>query len=93
MIPSNVRNKWQKYNYMWCWYCTMWGCYHKMWEKKITECDNCTVICVVGTAQWEDDTIKCEKKNKEIIECDKNIVTCDVSTVKCEDDTIKYEKK
>ena len=38
---------------------------HQMWEKKkkeITECDKSTVTCDVGTAQREDDIIKCEKK-------------------------------
>ena len=62
-------------------------------RKKITECDNSTVICDVGTAQREDDTIKCEKKNKGITECNKSTVICDVSIVQCVDGTIKCEKK
>ena len=35
-----------------------------MWEKNkgIIECDKSTVTCDVGTAQYEDCTIKCEKK-------------------------------
>ena len=39
-----------------------------------------TVTCDVGTAQYEDGIIKCEK-NKGTIECDKSIVTCDVGTI------------
>ena len=35
-------------------------------NKEITKCDNNTVTCNLGTAQWEDDTIKCEKKVKEL---------------------------
>ena len=31
-------------------------------NKGITECDKSTVTCDVGTAQCEDNTIKCEKK-------------------------------
>ena len=37
-----------------------------MWEKKknrgITKCDKITVICDVDTVQYEDGTVKCEKK-------------------------------
>ena len=39
-----------------------------MWEKKYKgtiECNKSAVICDVGTAQCEDDTIKCEKKIRE----------------------------
>ena len=74
----------------------MWEWYHKMWEKKnkgTIECEKSIVTCDVGTAQFEDSTIKCEKKNKGIIEYDKNTITCDVGTVQCEDGTIKCEKK
>ena len=52
-----------------------------------------TVICDVGAAQFEDGTIKCEKKNKRTTECDKSTVTCDVSTALCETGTIKCEEK
>ena len=31
-------------------------------NKGSTECDKSTVTCNVGTAQYEDGTIKCEKK-------------------------------
>ena len=48
-------------------------------NKRITECDKNTVTCHVDTAQYEADTIKCEKKkNKRTTECDKSIVTYDV---------------
>ena len=51
-----------------------------------------TITCDVGTAQYEDEIIKCEK-NKGTIECDKSIVTCDAGTTQCEDGTVKCEKK
>ena len=54
---------WQKYSHMWYWYCTILGWYHRIWEKKnkgTTECDKSTVTYDVGTAQCEDDTIKCD---------------------------------
>ena len=31
-------------------------------NKEITECDKSTVTYDIGTAQYEDSTIKCEKK-------------------------------
>ena len=34
-------------------------------NKGTTECDKIKVTCSVGTAQYEDRTIKCEKKVKE----------------------------
>ena len=34
-------------------------------NKGTTECDKSTVICDIGTAQYEDETIKCKKKKKE----------------------------
>ena len=37
-----------------------------MWEKRkekgTTKCDESIVTCDISTAQFEDDTIKCEKK-------------------------------
>ena len=33
-------------------------------NKGITECDKNTVTCDVGTAQYKDDIIKCEKKKE-----------------------------
>ena len=66
-----------------------------MWGKNegIIEYDKRIVTCDVGTAQCEDETIKCEKKNKGITKCDKSTVTCDVGATQCEDGTIKCEKK
>ena len=66
-----------------------------MWEKSrgTTKCDKRTVTCDVGLAQYEDETVKCEKKIKGTTECDKRTITCDVGTAQCEDGTVKYEKK
>ena len=58
-------------------------------NKRTTERDKSLVTYDIGTAQCEDEIIKCEKKNKWTIECDKNTITCDVDTAQCEDDTIK----
>ena len=47
-------------------------------RKKIREPLNVTKElskCDVGTAQCEDETIKCEKKSKGITKCEKRIVT------------------
>ena len=50
-------------------------------NKGTIECDKSIITCDVGTAQFEDSTIKCEKKiNKETTEYDKSIVTCDIGT-------------
>ena len=64
-----------------------------MWQKNSNMwCWNCkTITCDVGTAQYEDETIKCEK-NKWTTKCDKRIVTYDLKTAQCEDGTIKCEK-
>ena len=62
-------------------------------HKGTTECNKSIVTFDVGTAQYEDDTIKCEKKNKRTTKCDKSTVTCDIGTAQCEDGTIKCEKK
>ena len=34
-------------------------------NKGTTKCEKRTVTCDVGTAQYEDETVKCEKKVKE----------------------------
>ena len=34
-------------------------------NKRTIECDKSTVTCDVGTAQYKDDTIKCEKKKRQ----------------------------
>ena len=51
-------------------------------RKKIKESLNVTrtVTCDVGIAECEDETVKCEKKNKGTTKCDKRTVTCDVGT-------------
>ena len=56
----------------------MWHWNHLMWLKnnRTTECDKNMVICDVGTAPYEVETIK----NKGITECDKITVICDVGT-------------
>ena len=51
-----------------------------MKRKKNTKCDKSTIKCNVRIAQYEDETIKYEKKNKGITKCDKKTVTCDVKT-------------
>ena len=48
-------------------------------SKGTTQCDKRIVICNVGTAQCENETVKCEKKSN--------------GTTKCEDGTVKCEKK
>ena len=64
-----------------------------MWEKNraTTECDKSIVTSDVSTAQYEDSTIKCEKKKSP--KCDRITVTRDVGTVQCEDGIIECEKK
>ena len=44
-----------------------------MWEKIVTY--------DVETTQYEDGTVKCEKKSKGTTQCDKRTVICDVETV------------
>ena len=56
-------------------------------NKGITKCDKRTVICAVGIAQCEDETVKCEKKKKGTTICDKSTVKC----AQCENGTIKHE--
>ena len=58
----------------------MWGWNHQIWEKNkgTTECEKRTITCDVETTQYEDGTVKCEKKSKGTTKCEKRIVTCDV---------------
>ena len=58
----------------------MWGWNCQMWKKSTgtTQCDKRIVICDVGTVQYEDKTIKCEKKSKGTSNVRKKTVTCDV---------------
>ena len=39
-----------------------------MWEKSkgTTKCEKKTVTCDAGTAQYEDETVKCRKKVREL---------------------------
>ena len=73
----------------------MWQWNYQMWEKSkgTTKCDKRTVTCDIGTAQYEDVTVKCEKKNKGTTKCKKRTIICDVGIAKCEDETVKCEKK
>ena len=34
-------------------------------KKETTTCDKRTVTCDIGTAQYDDETVKCEKKKKK----------------------------
>ena len=47
-------------------------------NKGTIKCDKRIVICDVGTAQYENETIKCEKKSKGTSNVRKKTVTCDV---------------
>ena len=44
----------------------MWGWNRQIWEKSkgTTKCEKRTVTYNVGTTQYEDGTVKCEKKKK-----------------------------
>ena len=45
----------------------MWEWNHQIWEKNkgTTEWEKRTVTCDVETTQYDDGTVKCEKKKKE----------------------------
>ena len=77
-----------------------------MWEKNkgTTECEKITITCDIGIAQYENGTIKCEKKkSKKTTKCEKSTVTCDIGIAKmwrwnCQvweksKETIKCEKR
>ena len=66
-----------------------------MWEKNegTIECDKSTITYDIGTAQFENGIIKCEKKNMSTTECGKSMVKCDVSTAQCDNGTIKCEEE
>ena len=55
---------WQKNCHMWCWNCTIWGWNRQMWEKskRTTKFEKIIVTCDVEIAQYEDGTVKYEKK-------------------------------
>ncbi|KAK9995305.1 hypothetical protein SO802_019991 [Lithocarpus litseifolius] len=50
------------------------------------------VRCDIRTVQYDDRTVKCEKK-KGTIEYDKITIKSDVGTGQCDNETVKYEKK
>ena len=54
----------------------------QMWEKSkgTTKCEKRTITFDVGTAQCEDEIVKCDKKSKETTKYEKITVTCDVGT-------------
>ena len=66
-----------------------------MWEKckGTIKCEKKTITYDVGTAQCEDETVKCKKKSKGTTKCEKRTVTYDIGTAQCEDGTVKCEKK
>ena len=57
---------WEKNCHMWCWNCTMWGWNRQVCEKSMgtAQCGKKTIICDIGTRQYEDEIIKFEKKSK-----------------------------
>ena len=63
-----------------------------MWGKKskeITKYKKKTIICDIGTAQYEDEIVKCKTTTK----CEKRTVTYDIGTTQYEDGIVKCEKK
>ena len=58
-----------------------------------TKCNKSIVTCDVGTTQYDNRTIKCEKINEGNTEYDKSTVTCDVGTTQCDNRTVKCGKK
>ena len=53
-----------------------------MWGKSkgTTKYGKRIVTCDVRTAQYENETIKCEKKKKRTANCDKRTIIYDVAT-------------
>ena len=49
-------------------------------KKVITECDKGMVKSDVGTAQCNNEIIKCDKKKRRYAKCYKSTVKCDVGT-------------
>ena len=50
-------------------------------------------MCDVGIVQYDNETIKCEKKNKGTTEYNKSTVTCNIGIAQFENGIIKCEKK
>ena len=65
-----------------------------MWKKSKGTAKSVkrTITCDVETAQYEDGTVKCEKKVREPPNVTKKIIICDVGTTQCEDGQM-WEKK
>ena len=53
----------------------MWGWNRQVWEKSkgTTKCEKRTVTCDVETTQYEDGTVKCEKKVRELLNVTKDL--------------------
>ena len=53
---------WENNCYVWCW----WNC--QMWEKSkgTTKCEKRTITCGIGTTQYKDESVKCDKKVREL---------------------------
>ena len=50
-------------------------------KQGTTECDKSMVMSDIGTAKYEDKTIKCEEKKQDTTECDKNTVRYYIGSV------------
>ena len=66
-----------------------------MWEKskRVIQRDKRTDTSDVGTVQYEDGIVKCEKESKRTTKNEKWTVTFDVRTAQYNDGPVKYEKK
>ena len=63
----------------------MWEWNRQIWEKNkgTTEWEKRTVTCDVETTQYDDGTVKCEKKKKKrrTTQCDKTTIICEKNRV------------
>ena len=62
-------------------------------NKGTSECDQRTVTCDIGTTQFENGTIKCEKQSEGTTKFVKRTVTYDAGIARSKDGTVKCEKK
>ena len=63
-------------------------------KKKTTKCDKRIVTCNIGTAQYKNWTIRCEKKIKEppnVIKVQSHVIY--IGTAQYENKTVKCEEK
>ena len=58
---------------------------------KLSGFDAIMVIFKIFSILIENETVKCEKKNKGTTKCGKRTVTCNIGTIQCENGTIKCE--